>query len=882
MTSDDSADSHPSSARAGGDAVNHPGAESRPSAEASSTEAFMSTERMVHVGFSLALLCVVLIGVFAHRSVRRLRESATWVTHTDEVIGRLEALQTDATEAQDGARGYVITGDERYLEPTRRALERMPRDLTTLQRLVADNPGQGKRFMVVAQLVDREVQIVRQLVDVRRQRGVDAARALLGAPPGAALEEQLRSVIGEMKRIEATLLETREDRADRSAFASDATVVLGGVLAFGFIVVVLFAIRRDLTGRRRAEAALRRSEEQLAVTLQSIGDAVLATDTAGRITQMNQVAEQLTGWAERQARGRPIETVFRIINEHTRAPAVIPVGDVLATGQVQGLANHTVLLARDGTERAIADSAAPIRDRQGRIVGIVLVFRDVGAERDAEHRLAAAHEDVAREKARFEFVFRAAPVGLSYVFTDSSGKRTRLINDTHLRLCGLDREEVELPSNFVRVTHPDDRAEQALIGARMERGEIDRFAIDKRYVKPNGQIVWVLLTAERRRHADGSYEDLSVVVDITKRKSAETELERFFSVSLDFLTIAGRDGYFKRVNPTVTDILGWGVDEFLRIPYLQLVHPDDREATARAVERQVVRGEKVLHFENRYRHKDGSWRLLSWRSVPQADGLMYGAARDVTESRQAEEEIRRLNATLQTHAAQLEAANRELEAFTYSVSHDLRAPLRHIQGYVGILQRECERLPDKTRGYLDTIGESALEMAELIDHLLAWSRTTRAEMRPTDVNLDELVAEVREELELPDTAREIQWKIDPLPSVRGDGLMLKQAFVNLLGNAVKYTRPRRVAEIEVGTRGEEDGRVVIFVRDNGVGFDMKYADKLFGVFQRLHRPDEFEGTGIGLANVQRIVLRHGGRIWADAKENAGAAFYFTLPRAGPA
>jgi PAS domain S-box-containing protein len=366
-------------------------------------------------------------------------------------------------------------------------------------------------------------------------------------------------------------------------------------------------------------------------------------------------------------------------------------------------------------------------------------------------------------------------------------------------------------------------------------------------------------------------------------RRTQEELEHFFSVSLDFLTIAGGDGYFKRVNPTVTDVLGWTVEEFLRTPYLDLIHPDDREPTLREVERQLVRGEKVLHFENRYRAKDGSWRVLSWRSVPYVDGLMYGAARDVTESHRAAEEIGRLNATLRQHAAQLEAANKELEAFSYSVSHDLRAPLRHIQGYVAMLRREsASQLNEKATRYLDTIVSAAQEMGALIDQLLSFARMGRTELRLDDLELQPLVEETRTELEASAGGHAVRWKVHALPVVRADRILLKQVWLNLLGNAVKYTRPCEHAQIEVGCAGETDREVVLYVRDNGVGFDMKYADKLFGVFQRLHRADEFEGTGVGLANVQRIVRRHGGRVWADAKVGAGATFYFSLPRASAA
>jgi light-regulated signal transduction histidine kinase (bacteriophytochrome) len=236
-----------------------------------------------------------------------------------------------------------------------------------------------------------------------------------------------------------------------------------------------------------------------------------------------------------------------------------------------------------------------------------------------------------------------------------------------------------------------------------------------------------------------------------------------------------------------------------------------------------------------------------------------------------------LNAELHQRAAQLEEANKELESFSYSVSHDLRAPLRHIHGYVEMLQRATEgQLSEQARRYLNTITEASVEMGQLIDDLLAFSRMGRTEMRESRVDVGVMVQDTIRSLDMATTGRNIVWQTAPLPAVLGDPSLVKQVLTNLIGNAVKYSRKRDPARIEIGCAGEEDGRIILFVRDNGAGFDMQYAHKLFGVFQRLHRAEEFEGTGIGLATVQRIVTRHGGRVWAEGAVDEGATFYFTL------
>jgi PAS domain S-box-containing protein len=314
------------------------------------------------------------------------------------------------------------------------------------------------------------------------------------------------------------------------------------------------------------------------------------------------------------------------------------------------------------------------------------------------------------------------------------------------------------------------------------------------------------------------------------------------------------------------------------------VHPDDRKKIQLRV-RKLFEEHKPLPFvEHRIVRLDGvvidvemAAAPLTFEGKPAAQVILH----DITDRKRSEEEIRRLNLELEQRVVErteeLESANKELEAFSYSVSHDLRAPLRHIEGFVEILRAtKADALDEEGQRHLQTIADSSRQMGKLIDDLLGFSRTTRVELRKIKVDLNEIIEGVLQEMQPDIGSREIEWEIGKMPQVEGDPALLRQVFYNLISNALKYTRTRRLAKIEINcTRTENE--FVVYVRDNGVGFDPRYAQKLFGVFQRLHRASEFEGTGIGLANVRRIITRHGGRTWAESELDEGATFFISLP-----
>jgi signal transduction histidine kinase/HAMP domain-containing protein len=314
------------------------------------------------------------------------------------------------------------------------------------------------------------------------------------------------------------------------------------------------------------------------------------------------------------------------------------------------------------------------------------------------------------------------------------------------------------------------------------------------------------------------------------------------------------------------------------------VHPDDRERVKLSQEAREAEGSD-LSLSFRVVCGDGSLRYLACRGrvARESDGSrsLLGVLIDATTARRAEEEVRRLNEELEARVAQrteeLAQANRDLEAFTYSVSHDLRAPLRHVNGFAQMLEEQFHSvMPADARRLLSRIQAGAKHMGNLVDDLLRLARVGRQELTFQKCLIRPLVEQVIAEIRLETEGRVIEWSLQDLPDVEGDPGLIRQVFTNLIANAVKYSRDRAVARIEIGSTIDPPLRV-FWVKDNGVGFDMRYVDKLFGVFQRLHRVEEFEGTGVGLAIVQRIVQKHGGRVWAEGTVGQGACFYFSLP-----
>jgi PAS domain S-box-containing protein len=376
---------------------------------------------------------------------------------------------------------------------------------------------------------------------------------------------------------------------------------------------------------------------------------------------------------------------------------------------------------------------------------------------------------------------------------------------------------------------------------------------------------------------------------------SEARARQIVDTALDSVVTMDAAGKITGWNLRAESMFGWTREEAIGRDLAEtIIPPSYREAHRRGLQRFIATGHGNIlgtRIELEALYRSGRVFPVELAITPLQRGgewTFSAFVRDITRRKQAEQALRageekirlanvQLEERVRERTVQLETANKELESFSYSVSHDLRAPLRHVQGYVEMLNAAArDQLTDKARRYLKVISDASGEMGQLIDDLLAFSRMARAEIREAPVDVAALAREIVAKLEMEARGRAIEWRIGSVPPMLGDAAMVRQVLANLLGNAAKYTRGRDPAVIELGFEGEDEGRGVVFVRDNGAGFDMQYVHKLFGVFQRLHRSEDFEGTGIGLASVRRIVARHGGRVWAEGELGKGATFRFTL------
>jgi len=505
--------------------------------------------------------------------------------------------------------------------------------------------------------------------------------------------------------------------------------------------------------------------------------------------------------------------------------------------------------------------------------------------------------DVITERKKSEEALRESEDKFKYIFDHSViGKSITLpggeisVNKAFCDILGYAKDELE-KTIWKDVTHPDDiKMSQSMQNAILT-GEKESVRFIKRYLHKNGKIVWTDVGTSLRRDAKGNpLYFMTAINDITDLKQAEAEL-RLHSEIMSHMAeavylVRMHDGIIVFANSKFEELFGYEQGEMIGKHVSMVNAPTEKspEETAKAIMESLAEtGNWKGEIKNLKKTGTSFWTYASVTIFdhPQFGKVLISVQRDITDRKIAESQIRQLNEELENRVIQrteqLLAANRELEAFSYSVSHDLRAPLRAIHSFTSILHEDYGKILDEEGNRICSIIEkSSVHMGQLIDDLLAFSRIGRTGLDHITIDMELLAKSIYSELTTPEEQKRITFTVEKLHAASGDVVMIRQVITNLLSNALKYTSKNEKARIVLGSESK-DGEVIYFMKDNGVGFDMQYSNKLFGVFQRLHSAKEFEGNGVGLAIVQRIILRHEGRVWAEGEKGNGATFYFALP-----
>ena len=516
------------------------------------------------------------------------------------------------------------------------------------------------------------------------------------------------------------------------------------------------------------------------------------------------------------------------------------------------------------------------------------------SRRTAQKKAEVNLKFLRQSEARFGRLVESNIIGI--IMADLNGSIIEA-NDAFLQMLNYTRED--LRSGRIRwgeITPPQylEVSERSIQELRIA-GSCKPF--EQEYIRKDGSLISALLGFVKQEETI-----IGFVLDLSERQAAlrdrnqveaalresEARFRHLADTTPVLVWMSGTDKLCYYFNKPWLEFTGRTLEQEMGNGWAENVHEDDFQHCL-DIYINAFDARHDFKMEYRFRRNDGEYRWILDTGVPRftptGEFLGYiGSCVDIHDRKVAEAALQQLNEMLeqriQERTLQLEAANKELESFSYSVSHDLRAPLRHIAGFIELLQKRhssTSTLDEISQRYLRIIAETAKQAGILIDELLTFSRMGRSEMRYINLNMEQLVQEIKRDLVSQTPGRTINWHIESVPEVQGDPSMLRLVLRNLIGNAVKYTQTRNPAEITIGSTDNEN-EVVFFIQDNGVGFNMQYVHKLFGVFQRLHSDQQFEGTGVGLANVQRIIHRHNGQVWAEAVVDSGATFYFSLPK----
>jgi PAS domain S-box-containing protein len=1030
----------------------------------------------ITIVFAAVLLITSAVGIQSYRQVKRLNDANIWVVHTHEVSEKLEHVLSVLKDAETGQRGFLLTGEERYLEPYNPAMSEIQNDIDMVAGLTRDNPGQQKSILQLRRLAGDKLDELRETIKLRRDGGTDEALRVVRSDRGKKIMDQIRVLVSQMESRESELLDVRGRAAIEAARQSLLMVGFGTLLALTILAIVgIFAARtmkfadrshetndsgRDIPSvviryafaaavaglsvmarmwlqrlgpmplfitffpglvvvgsfagggpgilytilavvavdywfipplhhfsinspndaislgifggcglllsimgerlqrARRAEAVSVTQEKELA--LLNMGN-VMVLDLDHRITRWSEGNRRLYGYDSEEAQGR---LIFELLETHFSPPLEHIHSSLTEKNYWEG---EVTRRTREGDQLSVAILWALRRDEKGKPLAILEVSTDLTQQKLAEEELRQQAEKLAQQNEELsgqseELAQQAEELSeqneelqiqseeIQQLNTEL-GQREKileaLLDSARLpigeeqvigKICHIATEMIGQPAAAVVVCEQQGDEFKVLARAGIESGSIPIFwpvkgsfievviqqdkvaSLEDTSLRPDLNI---LSAHDHQRFAAVLSSPLHVgdrpigAISIYSRKPQQWTVEQFrliewlaaqCSNTLEAIRFADEvyqhqkqkefladileassqafgvgypDGAMGMTNKAFEQLTGYSAEELQSIDWAKTLTPPEWLGMERQKLDELHRTGLAVRYEKEYIRKDGT-RVpveLLVNIANDAEGkpsYYYTFVTDITQRKLADEQIRKLNEDLLIRNEQLEFSNKELESFIYSVSHDLRAPIRHIAGFADLLMQSIsQKLDEKEKRYFSRIYGGAEKMSRLIEDLLNLSRISRQEIQRTEVNMSELASSVIHELRTSCPERNVKVDIAGGLTAFADRGLLEIVLSNLLQNAWKFTAKTRHGLIQLGTV-KQDGKILYYVRDNGAGFDQKYAKKMFWPFHRLHSEDAFEGTGIGLAIVERIVRGHGGKVWAEGAEGKGATIYFSL------
>ena len=834
--------------------------------------------RLVLGGFVIATAILVFVGWQSYQNMTRLAEASERQKHTYEVLGNLDETVVRLVDTETGQRGYLLTGEESYLEPYRAAIKNIKQTIADLKNLTSDNPNQQKRIQILEPLVEEKLAELQRTIDLRKNEGLVAANRVVLEGSGKQAMDQIRAIIAEMATEEKDLLRVRTQKANESVARSVRTILAGSLVSILLLVLCFGLLQRELSERKKAQEALAKSEKWFSTTLASIGDAVIATDMNGAVTFMNSVAQSLTGWSQAEATGKSMDLVFDIVNRETRRPVENPVKKVFREGKVVGLADHTLLLSKDGREFDIEDSAAPILTDAGEGFGVVLVFRDITEHKRAEETLRQSQE-------RYHLLFDSIPHPV-WVY-DLKTLAILDVNHSAVRNYGYSQEE--FLSLTIKDIRPPEHVPALLESAATAPPDTESNSVWK-HRKKDGSLIDVEITSHPLIYGGGDAR-LVVATDITTRKRAEEEIKRqkellqlILESIADGVVVADSNGKFLLFNAAAEQVLGIGATDTTPdqwsdrygsyLPDPVTLYPPNELPLVRAMRGESVDAVEV--FIRNAKVPDGRLLSITGRPLRGEDGALRGGVvvfHDISLQKRAEEALVRAK-------EEAERASKFKDQFLSTMSHELRTPLNAVLGFSDLLADErYGSLNERQRRYVSHIYTGGTHLLKLITDILDLSKIEagRMEIVREDVSIASVFAEVLSSLQplAEKKSQTLLQQVEPNLYVRADGTRFKQILMNLIGNAIKFTPEG--GQIKLVAR-QVGGQVRLEVRDDGPGIAPEEQQRIFEAFYRLAQTGSAtEGTGLGLAITVRLVELHGGKLEIESKPGEGTCFHFSLP-----